>query len=224
MKRDTSETVASSGEKVVTVRSSPVSLGLASAHDVPSNSVMDALLSQVLEGDQEAWAAVEQCLGETVHSWLQVHPSKEAACRWESEEYYVSLAFGYFRQTLTTGQLRACTSLPTVLRYLQACLNGALLDTLRAYRGPKGIALQEFTHLEEYPGGDNQGTRQLWEGVQRLFPDPRERRMAYLLFHGNLSSREIFCLAPQEFRNVQEICHLRAYILERILRHSDLIP
>ena len=136
MKRDGSETVASNGEKALgaqqhlpSERSSPVSLGRVSAPDMPNNSVMEALLRQMLEGDQEAWAGVEQCLSETVRSWLRDHPSKEAACCWESEEHYVSLAFGRFRQAVAAGQLQAHTSLPTVLRYLQACLNGVLLDS-----------------------------------------------------------------------------------------------
>jgi hypothetical protein len=197
MKRDGSETVASNGE--------------------------EALLRQVLEGDQEAWAGVEQSLGETMRSWLRGHPSKEAACCWESEEHYVSLAFERFRQAVTAGQLRACTSLPTVLRYLQACLNGVLLDSLRTKVRSKGIPLQEPAHSEEQPGGDHPGDRQLWERIQRLFPDVRERRVAYLLFHCNLNPRDIFCVAPQQFRDVQEIGHVRRHILERILLHSDLM-
>jgi hypothetical protein len=110
MKRDTSETPASNGEETVaaqqhlpSARSSPVSLGRVSVPKMQNNSMMEALLRQVLEGRQEAWAGVEQSLGETVRCWLQVHPSKEAACCWESEEHYVSLVFERLRQAITTG-------------------------------------------------------------------------------------------------------------------------
>ena len=160
MKCDTSETAASKGDEALaaqrhlpSARSSPVSLGRVSAPDVPPNSVMEALLRQMLEGDQEAWAGVEQCLGETVRSWLRDHPSKEAACCWESEEHYVSLTFEHFRQVVAAGQLQVHTSLPTILRYLQACLNGVLLDSLRANGGPKGMTLQQPAHAEEQAGG-----------------------------------------------------------------------
>ncbi len=229
MKRDRSESAASNSEEALaaqrhlpSARPSAVSLGRASAHDRPPNSAIEALLRQVLEGDQEAWAGVEQSLGETVRSWLGSHSSKEAAC-WESEEYYISLAFERFRQAVTAGQLSASASLPSVLRYLQACLHGVLLDSLRAEGGPKGIALQEPAHSEEQPGGDHSDAHQLWERIQGLFPDVREQRVAYLLFHCNLSPRAIFCLAPQQFRDVQEVCHVRRHILERILHHSDLM-
>lgn len=65
--------------------------------------MMVALLRQVLEGGQETWAGVEQSLGETVRCWLHGHPSKEAACCWESEEHYVSLVFERLRQAATIG-------------------------------------------------------------------------------------------------------------------------
>src|SRR5438105_4692547 len=119
MKCDTSETAASNGDEALAAQQH-----LPSAPDVPPNLAMEALLRQMLEGDQEAWAGVEQCLGETVRSWLRDHPSKEAACCWESEEHYVSLTFERFRQVVAAGQLQVRTSLPTILRYLQACLNG----------------------------------------------------------------------------------------------------
>jgi hypothetical protein len=231
MKRDGSETVASNGEEapaaqqnLPSARSFPVSLGRASPHNVLPNTPIEALLRQALEGDQEAWAGVEQSLGETVHSWLRSHPSKEAACCWVSEEHYVSLAFERFRQAVSAGQLPACTSLSTVLRYLQACLYGVLLDALRVNARPSGIVLKGLAHVEEQPGRDHPDAHQLWERIQGLFPDVRVQRVAYLLFHCHLSPSEIFCFAPQQFRDVQEICDVRRHILERILLHSDLIP
>lgn len=230
MKRDTSETAASNGDEALaaqqhlsSARPSPISLERSSVRDVPPNSAMEAMLHQMLEGNQEAWTEVEQCLDETVRNWLRNHPSKEAACCWESEEHYVALTFERFRHAVTAGQLRACTFLPTALRYLQACLNGVLLDSLRAKVRPGGIALQEPAHAEEQPGGDHQHDRQLWEVIQHLLPDLRERRVAYLLFQCNLSPSDIICFAPQEFSDVQEICRLRARIFERILLHSDLM-
>ena len=230
MKRETSETSASNGDEVLaaqqhlpSARSSAVSLERVSAPEMLPNPMMEALLRQVLEGDQEAWAAVEQYLGKTVRSWLRAHPSKEAACCWESEEHYASIAFERFRQAVTAGQLRTCTSPPTALRYLQACLNGVLLDALRTKVRPKGMPLQESAHSEEQPGRNDPGDCQLWESIQRLFPDVRERQVAYLLFQCNLSPSAILRFAPQQYRNVKEICHLRARILERILLYSDLM-
>jgi len=58
MKRDGSKAVASNEElqaaqqDLPSARSSPAPLRLASAHNVPGNSTIEALLRQALEGDQ----------------------------------------------------------------------------------------------------------------------------------------------------------------------------
>src|SRR6266702_327597 len=230
MKRDGSKAVASNQEEaqaaqqdLPSARSSLVPLRLASAHDVPSNFAIEALLRQALEGDQDALAGVEQCLGETVRQWLYGHLSKGAVCCWESEDHYLTQAFERFWQVIADGQLRDFASLSTALRYLQASLNSVLLDSLRAHARPRGIALQRPVNTGERPGEDQTDNCQLWELIQRLFPDVRERRVAYLLFHCNLCPKEILRYTPQAFSDAQEICHLRRHTLERILLHSDLM-
>jgi hypothetical protein len=175
------------------------------------------------QGSQEAREAWQRCFSGIVNGWLHRHPRKEEACRFDSEEHYLAQTFECFWQTAADWQLRACTSLPTVLGYLQSCLNGVLLDSLRTKVRPKRIPLQEPAHSEEQPGGGHPDAHRLWKRIQGLFPDTREQRVAYLLFHCNLSPGDIFCLTPHQFRDVQEICHLRARILERILLHANLM-
>jgi hypothetical protein len=180
----------------------------------------ELLRCAVSRDSQQAREAWQRCLGDVLRNWLHRHPRADEVCRVGGEEGYLARTFECFWRTVADGQLPASTSLPTVLRYLQACLNGVLLDALRTKVRPKEIPLQEFAHSEEQPGGDHAGDRQLWEHIQGLFPDVRERRVAYLLYHCNLSPRDIFCFAPQQFRDVQEIGHIRRHILERILLHS----
>src|SRR6266568_4685727 len=164
MKRDGSKAVASNQEEaqaaqqdLPSARSSLVPLRLASAHDVPSNFAIEALLRQALEGDQDARAGVEQCLGETVRQWLYGHLSKGAVCCWESEDHYLTQAFERFWQVIADGQLRDFASLSTALRYLQASLNSVLLDSLRAHARPRGIALQGLLTREK----DQEKTKQI---------------------------------------------------------------
>lgn len=56
---------------------------------------------------------------------------------------------------------------------------------------------------------------QVWEGLQRVLPSERERRLAYLLYHCGLRPREIVRSLPQEWSEIQEIYRLRRDILER---------
>ena len=195
--------------------------GGADAYD--DGSTLELFRRAIVQSDQDTRRCLERGLGEIMRDWLHRHPRSEEACRLGSEEGYVAQTFECFWQAVADWRLQASTSLPTVLRYLQACLQGVLLDALRSKARPKGIPLQEPADSEGQPGGDHPGAHQLWERIQGLFPDVREQRVAYLLFHCHLSPREIFCLAPHQFRDVQKICHLRARILERILLHSDLM-
>ena len=54
---------------------------------------LELLRRAVMQSDRDAWAGVQQCFGEFVRGWLQGHPRREGACRLESEETYVALAF-----------------------------------------------------------------------------------------------------------------------------------
>jgi sulfur transfer complex TusBCD TusB component (DsrH family) len=175
------------------------------------------------QGSQEAREAWQRCFSGILRGWLHRHPRKVEACRFDSEEHYLAQAFERFWQTMTERQQLECTALSTALIYLQASLQGVLLDTLRAHAGPRRIASLKSRNAGVLRRKDDMNARQWWERMQQMFPDVRDLRVAYLLFHCNLSPRDIFCFAPQEFRDVQEICRLRARILERILLHSDLI-
>jgi hypothetical protein len=157
MKRDGNETVAINGEESLTA-------------NALSNSAIEELLHQALvQGDQDAWAELQHCLGETVRRWLHTHPSKEVACRWESEEHYVGLAFERFRQAAIEGQV-AFETQASALVYLRASLNGTILDSLRAYARPRAVPVP----LPGVPSGpyfeDRTTSLELWEILQRCCP------------------------------------------------------
>ncbi len=68
---------------------------------------------------------------------------------------------------------------------------------------------------------DVTSTTEVWEILQRMLPDEREQRVAYLLYHCGLKPREIVRFCPQEFSDVREIYRLRRCIIERLLRNAD---
>jgi hypothetical protein len=178
------------------------------------------LLHRAIAGDQAAWAGVHQCLGETVLSWLHGHPSREAACRWESEENYVALAFERFWQA-TTRQRIVFKTFAAALVYLRASLNGAILDTLRTSSRPKEIPLPLPGEAGEPSVEDQTECSEVWAILQTMLQNRREQRLAYLLYHCGLKPREIVQFCPQEWSDVQEIYHLQRNMLERILRNAD---
>lgn len=174
----------------------------------------------IVQGDQAAWAGLQQCLGEMVRGWLRCHSSREAACRWESEENYVAMAFERFWQA-TAQQRVAFESFAGALTYLRASLHGAILDTLRAYSRPKEIPLPEAGEPGEPYGEDQTDSSEVWEILQTMLPNGRDQRLAYLLYHCGLKPREIVRFCPQEWSDIQEIYRLRRNIMERLLRNAD---
>jgi hypothetical protein len=175
------------------------------------------------QDNQEAREAWQRCFGDVLRSWLRRHPRTEEACRFDSEEHYLAQTFECFWQTVADWQLIEFTELSTALRCLQASLHSVLLDSMRTHIRPKLIASPQPCSSGGLVVADHTDAHQWWERIQRLFPDVRERRVAYLLFHCNLSPRDIFRVAPQEFRDVQEISHVRRHILKRILLHEELL-
>jgi hypothetical protein len=62
---------------------------------------------------------------------------------------------------------------------------------------------------------------EVWESLHMILSNPREQRLAYLLFHWGLKPREIVRFCSQEWGDVQEIYRLRRAIMERVLRNAE---
>jgi hypothetical protein len=182
---------------------------------------LELLRRATVGGDQEAWAWVQHCFSGLVRSWLRRHPRKETACRLESDENYVAQAFERFWQATTLTHRVEFHSLAAALHYLRASLNGAIMDTLRAYARPAEVSLPEPGEAWEPYQEDVRDSSEVWEVLQTMLPNEHEQRLAYLLFHCGLKSREIVRFRPQEFSDVQEIYRMRRSIIDRLLRNAD---
>jgi DNA-directed RNA polymerase specialized sigma24 family protein len=185
------------------------------------SSSVALLRCATVEDDQEAWLWVQHCFGGLVRGWLRRHPRRVAACRLESDEYYVAQAFERFWQATASKQRLEFTRLAAALRYLRASLHGAILDTLRRYARPREVSLPGPGEPGEPQAEDSTESSDVWEVLQTMLSNPREQRVAYLLFHCGLKPREIVRLCPQEWSSTGEIYGLRRTIMERLLRNAD---
>lgn len=177
----------------------------------------------MLQYDEYAWACLQQIFSNVLRGWMHYHPYREAAYRLDSEENYISLAFERFWQAAVHRQHLQFSSLASALQYLHASLNGAMLDTLRAYSRPREVPLPEPGDQSEPREEDQEESCELWEIIQRHLPRAREQRLAYLLFHCGLKPREVVRFCPREFSDVQEVYRLRRNIMERLVRNADQI-
>ena len=153
--------------------------------------------------------------------WVCHHPKREAAGHLESDENYIAQAFERFWQATTLTQLVEIHSLAAALQYLRASLNGAILDTLRAYSRPGEVTPLEPCKAWEPCTEVATDSSEVWATLQTMLPNEREQRLAYLLFHCGLKPTEIVHFYIQEFGDVQEVYRMRRGIMERLLRDAD---
>ena len=184
---------------------------------------LELLHRAIMQSDQEAWAWVQQCFAGMVHSWVRRHPQRAVACCLESEEHYVAQAFERFWQATACHQQVEFRTLAAALQYLRASVNGAVLDTLRTYARPVEVSLPEPGAPGEPPMEDVTSSSESWDILKGMLSNPREQRLAYLLFHCGLSPREIVHFCSQEWSSVHEIYGLRRTIMQRVLRNVDLL-
>jgi len=69
-------------------------------------------------------------------------------------------------------------------------------------------------------GEEEQCGANLWGTLQKLLPDVREQRLAFLLFNCGLKPREIVSHCPQEFCDLQEIYRLRRNIMQQFTQYG----
>ena len=185
--------------------------------------VLELLRRATIQDKQEAWTWVQHCFGGMVRGWLRRHPQREVACRLESEENYIAQAFERFWQAAAFNQRVEFSTLAAALQYLRASLNGAILDMLRAYARPREVSLPGPGEPGEPLVEDSSDHSEVWDILHMILSDPREQRLAYLLFHCGLKPREIVRFCSQEWGDVQEIYRLRRNIMERLVRNADYL-
>jgi hypothetical protein len=180
----------------------------------PRVSRLELLRRASTHGDLETWAAFQQGLEETFLTWFHDHPGREAACRMHSERHFVALAFERLREAAVQGQIN-CEKLSEVLVFLRASLNGAILETLRVSKRPEAVS-NPWPDEEDCPDKSA-----VWDRLQALLSNERERRLAYLLYHCGLDPAAIVRDSPQEWSDVHEVARLRGIILARLIQRPS---
>jgi hypothetical protein len=174
-----------------------------------------------VQHDDNALEALRQCFSRILRDWIHRHSQKEVLCGLESEEYYTALAFERFWQAVMHLEDLEFGILTVALAYLQSSLNAVILDTLRTYSQASKVAFLEADDSGEPVEENDENGGTLWEIIQRMLPDEREQRVAYLLFHCRLQPREIARSNPREFSDVQEVAHFRRDIIARFVRSGS---
>lgn len=178
----------------------------------------------MMQGESPAWDTLQNTFSGLVRLWMRRHTKREVAYALDSEENYVAQTFTRFWRASVNNPDLQFHSLAAALDYLRASLNGAIMDTLRAYSRPHEVPLPDpgyplYAEEGEFDRSDER--RELWEAIRHLLSDAHEVRLAYLHFHCGLKAREIVQFCSEEFSDVQEVYRIRHNIFKRLMRNLD---
>lgn len=176
-------------------------------NDTAENRHFVAMLRRaILRHDRYARQWIQQAVQKQLLEYLHHHPFYQELGRIDSDESYVAQTFERFWLRVDQ-QKHWLNTRSQVLRYLQAALNGVILESLRP-----SVPQQEMP----VPAQTSPHSPALWNIIQQVLPDERERRVAYLLYHCGLKPAEIVRTCPHEFNDVQEIHSVRYAVIEKM--------
>jgi hypothetical protein len=184
-----------------------------------NRSALEIVRRALVEQTDEAWSTLEQYFSDTIRVWIRCHPSRDLALQYDSEENYIAQTFSRFWYAMRSKQVEFNT-LSAALAYLHATLGGVMTDTLRFHSRSREVPLTESEASNESLVDKPIENEFLWEGMQKLLYDERERRIFYLLYSCGLKPRDVVLRCPQEFPEVKEIYRLNHNIIERLRRNS----
>jgi hypothetical protein len=183
---------------------------------------VEILRRALVEQTDEAWSVLQQCFSETIRIWIHSHPSSDVALLRDSEENYIAQTFSRFWYAVRDHHLEF-TTLSAALSYLHATLSSIITDTLRSHLRLRSreVPLPEPGLTVEPCVEEPLESEKLWESIQPLLLNERERRIFYLLYCCGLKPREVVILCSQEFADVKEIYRLNTNIIDRLRRNCD---
>ena len=173
----------------------------------------ELLFRAILQGDHDAWNAVQHCLNEPMRGWMDCHPKREAACRLDNVENYITQAIARFHKAAILQQVDYWR-LPSALEYLRVSLNSVLLDAFRDATRPFATLSEKretCNSVMSTPGSE------FWEMLEKMSLDTHKQRMASLLFNCGLRPHDIVQMFPEEFCDEQEISQLRCSIIKQLM-------
>lgn len=159
-----------------------------------------------------------------VDKWMGRHP--DFLLIHEEAQDFIAQAFERFWTSFTPAKFDKSQTLAAVLRYLQMCVHGAIIDDWRKFRR---IRLEQEMRDEEQefsqPGStpeDLLQTDEFWQLIKKKSKDPKEYTVVYASFSLALSPREILAEYPGLFRDIKEIYQYKANLLDRLERDEEI--
>lgn len=173
----------------------------------------------------EAWAAVFEQYRHLVLGWLRHHPARAGAG--ESDELWLNRVFERFWRSIGPEEFLAFPHLAALLRYLQTCVHGVLVDAARAQQTRLRAASNERAQpvlREDGPGSivARLSGEALWAVIEAEAHAGAELLVARCCFVQDLKPREIYERHPEVFASVADVHRIKRNLLERLRRNETI--
>ncbi len=177
----------------------------------------------IVDGDNEAWIALQEQFRDNVLYWLRCHAKRREALQIETEQSYVDETFARLWHWGRDGTLEF-RSLAGALKSLHLCLESSVIDHLRRYTYKEHFPLPEYG-LSGTPSPEEEGYDRiaLWKEIQRILTNRRELRVIFLVYHEGLKPREIVEHCPEEFADEKAVYRPLKNALRRLRQHKDIL-
>lgn len=140
------------------------------------------------ERSEEAYTLLYQTYLNLIYHWVYRHPYFPSLDM--PADYYVADCMGHFFLTMR-GNFERFQSVPAILRYWQKCVNTILLNEARK----KQVSAVPIENIEAYPDDDRVDDRliqtTIWQRVESLLPENKDRLLAHLVFVQGLKPKQI---------------------------------
>jgi hypothetical protein len=173
--------------------------------------------------DCAAWQFLNEHFSGVMHYWLRKwFPHEDRYCL-ESDENCIDLAFERFWYAASYKQHIHFDTLVAALSYLQASLRSVAIDIIRTHKRNDILSIEHLRLSETFVKESDDEVLGLWEEIEKVLSNEREKRAAYLLFNCNLKPRQVVQLCPQEFDDVQELYQVRKKVFDRFVSNADTL-
>ncbi len=137
---------------------------------------------------------------------------------------FISDAFLRLYRALHGEQFLRFASLESILRYLQLCTATSILSQLRYLKkSALEVDLNDELKNQHAVTPDREITsKQVWQHVNSLLPDPVDRHLVDLRFRQGLAPAEIMQQFPQEWASTREITVTLQRICRRLYKDEIL--
>lgn len=176
----------------------------------------------LVDRDPEAWRDLYRRYENLVAAWVRRHPAFLQTG--ESPDYFVNRAFDKLASALDADKFRHFPDVASLLRYLKMCTHSAILDVVRQR---ERLALDNPGRVAELVDPEAQAVanlerQELWDVVQSLIQDHRERVLVYESFVCGTPPQQLHRRRPDLFPSVESVYAAKRTFLLRLRRHPRI--